>query len=120
MNTGVAIVVAVGLVGAAALIAYRMTGGAQGSACAKLAAVDPKAAAACELLGALGIDAEDIAAAPGKFVGGIQSTPSAFGNTVTSAFGIGGKSDPFICGVYKATGKPRSEWPADVQRQCPP
>lgn len=119
MNTTVAIVLAVGVVGAAVLILRRQAAVDGMSVCQKLGAIDGRAATACSILGALGIDTEDIAAAPGKFVGGVKATPSHISNAITSAIGIGGSSDPFICGVYRATGKPRSEWPADIRSQCP-
>jgi hypothetical protein len=119
MNTTVAIVLAVGAVGAAVLILRRKAEDEGVSLCTKLGAIDGRAAAACSILGALGIDAEAVREAPAKFVGGTKGAVTGIAGTVGDAFGIGSDSGPFICGVYRASGKPRSEWPADIRSKCP-
>lgn len=115
MNPTVAIVLAVGLVGAAVLVLRRQAAAEGTDLCSKLGAVDGKAGAACSILGALGLDSET----PRKVVGGITSAPTHLSSSISSAIGFGGNSGPFICGVYAASGKPRSQWPADVRSKCP-
>lgn len=74
MTNGVAIVLALAAVGAAGYVLWRRTAPAvETSMCARLAAIDPRAAGACAILDVLGFDAET----PAKVVGGIAAAPKA-------------------------------------------
>lgn len=119
MNVGTAIALALGAVGVAFLVIRRQADQEGVSMCQKLAAIDGRAATACSILDALGIDTKDIAEAPGKFVGGTKGAITGIGGTVGGALGFGGDSEPVMCWVYKQSGKPRSEWSAEARRICP-
>lgn len=97
MNTTIAIVLAVGVVGAAVLVLRRQADAEGVDLCTKLGAIDGKASMACSILGALGIDSKTV----GNVAKGVVQSPKFAAHAVTSAIesgrdavGLGGDGDP--------------------------